>query len=114
MNMQISKSIHVFIALMAATILCATASTGGGGMPWESGVTTLKDSLTGPVAVGIVLIGIVATGATLIFAGGEIQGFIQKLVYIVLVGSIILGSAQLVMAFWGTSALIPAMVIAGI
>ncbi|NQY74375.1 MAG: TrbC/VirB2 family protein, partial [Candidatus Margulisbacteria bacterium] len=54
------------------------------GLPWESGLVTLQQSLTGPVAMAISVIAIVVAGATLIF-GGEIGEFARRMIMIVLV-----------------------------
>jgi type IV secretory pathway VirB2 component (pilin) len=63
-------------------ILCAGrtahAATGGGGLPWEAPLTTLSNSITGPVAYGASIIGIVGAGGILIFAGGQINGAKQS------------------------------------
>ena len=68
--------------------------------PWEKGLETLKNSLTGPVAQAIALIAIVAAGAALIF-GGDMTGFMRTAVYIVLVLGIIIGAANLLSALSG-------------
>ncbi len=57
-------------------------------MPWDEGITNIKNALTGPVASSLSLIGLIAAGATLIF-GGEISGFLKSLIYMVLVISLI-------------------------
>jgi type IV secretion system protein TrbC len=41
------------------------AASGGGGLPWETPLETLRDSITGPVAYAISLMGVVVAGATL-------------------------------------------------
>lgn len=82
------------------------ASGGGSGMPWESGLETIQQSLTGPVAKAICLIGIVGAGAMLIW-GGEISGFLKTVVYIVLVICLILGGNIILNTVSGSSALIP-------
>lgn len=58
-------------------------------MPWDTGITNIQESLTGPVATGISLIGLIAAGAMLVF-GGEISGFLKQLIYLVLAISLIL------------------------
>ena len=58
-------------------------------MPWDTGISNIQDSLTGPVATGISLIGLIAAGAMLVF-GGEISGFLKQLIYLVLAISLIL------------------------
>ena len=64
----------LLLALLVPDVAHA-ASAGGGGLPWDTPLTTLKDDLTGPVAFAVALIAMVACGAALIF-GGEINEFI--------------------------------------
>ncbi|OQW86254.1 MAG: conjugal transfer protein TrbC, partial [Rhodoferax ferrireducens] len=53
----------------------AFASTGtGGSLPYESWLSSLQDSVTGPVAFALSIIGIVVAGGVLIF-GGDLNGF---------------------------------------
>ena len=71
-------------ALAAEPALATTGSSATGGLPWESPLNTIRDSLKGPVALAISLIGIVVTGAMLIF-GGEINEFARRVIMMVLV-----------------------------
>lgn len=64
-------------------------------MPWQSGLEKLEGSLTGPVASTLAIMGLIGSGAMLIF-GGEISGFIKSLVYIVLVASVILCANKMI------------------
>jgi type IV secretory pathway VirB2 component (pilin) len=56
-------------------VLCiprtAHAATGGAGLPWETPLTTLSNSVTGPMAYAVSLIGIVGSGGILILGIGE-------------------------------------------
>ena len=52
----------------------AAASSAGGGLPFDSWLTKIQKSITGPFAFSAAIIGLVAAGATLIF-GGELNGF---------------------------------------
>jgi type IV secretion system protein TrbC len=67
----------------------------GGGLPYESGLQNLADSITGPVPFVISLAGIVGCGAMLIF-GGEISGFMRTMVFIVLVIAVIVQAGSIV------------------
>ena len=66
-------------------------------LPWSSGLQTLQDSLTGPVAKGICLIGIVGCGAGLAF-GGEMSQFMKTILILVLVACLIMGANMLLEA----------------
>ncbi|TBR36909.1 MULTISPECIES: TrbC/VirB2 family protein [Dyella] len=67
-------------------------------LPFESNLTMITNALTGPIAFGISIVGIVAAGAILIF-GGELSGFLRTLVFLVLVISLIVNSATIVRVF---------------
>lgn len=73
---------------MLATKKAHAASSGGGSLPWESPLKTVLNSLDGPVAYAISIIAIVAAGATLVW-GGEISEFTRRIIFVVLVISLI-------------------------
>ncbi len=85
-----SKNIALLSGLLALCSL-STAYAGGSstGMPYENVLDQLSKSLSGPVAKSVALIGIVGSGATLIF-GGEISGFLKTVIYLVLVCSLLI------------------------
>jgi len=94
------------LLLLAFTILLvdrASASSGGGGLPWEGPLQQIQQSITGPVAGFIALAAVAMAGGTLIF-GGELTDFTRRLMYIVLVAGILLGAAQIVALFGATGA----------
>lgn len=68
-----------------------------GGLPWDTPLQNIKDSLTGPVASIVAFIGIAVAGLTLIF-GGELGDFTRKMIMLVLVLSILLGGAAFLTA----------------
>lgn len=76
-----------FIVLLALLLLYSPellASEGpGGSLPYESWLKNLRQSITGPVAFSISMIGIVVAGGVLIF-GGELNAFFRTLIFIVL------------------------------
>jgi type IV secretory pathway VirB2 component (pilin) len=81
---------HKFFFLFSLLLLIGAgtahaAGAGGGGLPWEAPLTTLSNSVTGPVAYGVSLCGLVGCGGVLIFAGGVINEFLRGVVFIVLV-----------------------------
>lgn len=100
LNFFKSKNFFSFVALSLVMLVLpdlahASASTG---MPYDSALTKLKESLTGPVAQTVAVIGIVATGATLIF-GGEISGFLKSVVYLILVCSLLIAGTKIISVF---------------
>ncbi|OQX05073.1 MAG: hypothetical protein BWK73_34505 [Thiothrix lacustris] len=80
-----------------------------GGMPWETPLETVMESLTGPTAGFIALIGVFAAGAALIF-GGEMAEFTRKIVMIILLVSLMMGGAALM----GTLGFATGAVVAGL
>jgi type IV secretory pathway VirB2 component (pilin) len=83
----------------------AHAATGGGGLPWEAPLTTLSNSITGPVAYGVSIIGIVGAGGILIFAGGQVNEFLRAVLFCVLVIAFIIAAKNTMSAFgWGAGA----------
>lgn len=79
------------------------ASSGGGGLPWESPLQQIQQSITGPVAGFIALAAVAIAGAMLIF-GGELNDFARRLCYVALVGGVLLGATQIVALFGATGA----------
>lgn len=88
--------------------LAHAASAGGGGMPWESPLQKLVDSLTGPVAIGISILCILGAGLALAF-GGEITGFVRTMIVIVLVVAVIVFAAGFLTQLTGKSTLLPGL-----
>lgn len=106
----------VWMALAAGILLffgvadpawAADAGPGGGaGLPWEQPLDRLRQSISGPVAFIIALLGIIACGATLIW-GGEISEFTRRIIYVVLVVCIIVFANSLLTGALFSGAVIP-------
>ena len=95
----------LLIAFLAVTFFApeVAASTGGGGaLPWESPLQTIADSISGPVAYAISLIGIVVAGAMLVW-GGEINEFARRIIMLVLVISLIVFATQVLSTLFNVS-----------
>lgn len=88
MKYYLLRQLALFVGIFAFGMTAAYAAQTGD-MPYESVLTQLSNSLTGPVAKSIALIGIVGSGAALIF-GGEITGFLKSVIYLVLVCSLLI------------------------
>jgi type IV secretion system protein TrbC len=93
------------LALLASSTGADAASSGGGGLPWETPLQTLRDSITGPVAYAISLMGVVVAGATLVF-GGEINDFVRRIIMLVLVISLIIFSTNILSTLFNAGAVI--------
>jgi type IV secretion system protein VirB2 len=96
------------LALCLVFVEPAFPSTGGGGLPWESPLQQIQQSITGPVAGFIALAAVAIAGGMLIF-GGELNDFARRLCYIALVGGVLLGATQIVALFGATGAVIAAI-----
>lgn len=79
------------------------AEGAGGGIPYEGWLANLRDSVTGPVAFAVSLIGIVVAGAVLIF-GGELNAFFRTFVFIVLVMALLVGAQNMMGTLFGRGA----------
>ena len=92
----------VFVLLAGAEVQAATTT----GLPWESALTTIRNSITGPVAFVISIIAIVVAGGVLIW-GGDLPDFARRLILLVLViGLIVSASNVLSLLFGVTSAVV--------
>ncbi len=109
-SLPMRRNLPTYAVALAAAILLApalahAATTGGGNLPWETPLQTIETSIKGPVAYGLALLGIVASGGMLIF-GGEISEFTRRIMYVVLVAGVILGAASLITTLFTTAALV--------
>jgi len=96
----------LFCAVMAIMLIShpAMASQGqGGGLPYENWLNNLRNSVTGPVAFSISIIGLVVAGGVLIF-GGELNAFFRSLIFLVLVMALIVGAQNVMTNFFNQGA----------
>lgn len=105
-----SKQSVFWLGLLAVMILAissdAHAGTAtGGSLPYETWLTSLRNSVTGPVAFALSIIGIVIAGGVLIF-GGDLNGFFRSLIFIVLVMAFLVGAQNMMTTFFGNAAVI--------
>ena len=82
--------------VLAVSAHTARAATGGAGLPWETPLTTLSNSVTGPVAYSVSLVG---AGGILIFAGGQVNEFLRAVLFCVLVIAFIIAAKNTLTAF---------------
>lgn len=82
----------VILVLFAIPVDQAQATVGAGGaLPYETWLVSLRNSVTGPVAFTLSIVGIVVAGGILIF-GGELNAFFRTLIFIVLVMALLVGA----------------------
>lgn len=99
----------VFLVLVALVVWCPSlanaATSAGGGLPWEDPLQRLVNSLRGPVAFAISMLGLIAGGAMLIF-GAEINDFVRRLIMLVLVISLLVFSGNILSNLFGVGAVV--------
>jgi type IV secretory pathway VirB2 component (pilin) len=76
-----------------APLARASTTGGGGGMPWDSGLTAIQNALTGDIAHFVIIIMIASAGIA--FAVGEQGGVQRKIAAIVFGGSMAVGAVSL-------------------
>ena len=96
----------ILMLIMGNEAYAGTAT--GGSLPYESWLTSLRNSITGPVAFTLSIIGIVAAGGVLIF-GGDLNGFFRTLIFIVLVMALLVGAQNMMTSFFGAAAEVAAL-----
>jgi type IV secretion system protein VirB2 len=108
MDKKLGLVLGIVLGLVLSPV-AAHAASGGGGLPWETPLTTLSNSISGPVAYGLSLIGLVVSGGVLIFMGGELNHFARIVINVVLVISFIIAGKNTMSTFgWGAGAEIAA------
>ena len=96
-------ALTVTAACLAPDLAHASTATG---LAWETPLETVQASLTGPVAMVIVILGMAVCGFALIF-GGELNDFTRRILMVVLAGSVVLFAGQLVTTiFTGAGAVV--------
>jgi len=109
MKLHNNHNLGSFLAIIVLALVIfmpeqAYASVGGsGGLPYESWLTSLRNSVTGPVAFTLSIIGIVVAGGVLIL-GGDLNGFFRTLVFLVLVMALLVGAQNMMGTFFGQGA----------
>lgn len=103
MSRFILASFVFFVAVVLIGVSIDAAYATGGGMPWEAPLKKVQDSVSGPVAMVVSVLAIVAVGITLIF-GGDMQGFVRQLLYVTLVIGLIIMANTVIEKLYGKGA----------
>ena len=96
------------VGLVLISSAVSYASSTSTGLPWETPLQTVKQSLTGPVAAGISVVGIAAGGMALVF-GGELSEFAKRACYAVIATGAIVGAGTLMSTLFSASSAVIAM-----
>jgi type IV secretion system protein VirB2 len=102
MKNRFLRAVALMFVYFGFSGLAFAGGGGGGGLPWESPLQTLANSLTGPVALGISIIAMAAAGGTLVF-GGELSEFTRKALLLVLAIAFLVGGAGFMSALFGVT-----------
>jgi type IV secretion system protein VirB2 len=94
------------LALLSSAVSYASSTSTG--LPWETPLQTVKQSLTGPVAAGVSVVGIAAGGMALVF-GGELSEFAKRACYAVIATGAIVGAGTLMTTLFSSSSAVIAM-----
>lgn len=97
--------VAISLVLLAMPDIAFASDSGGAGLPWEAPLKTLTNSIKGPVAYAISLIGILAAGAMLIF-GGEVNEFLRRIIMLVLVISLIVFASNVLSTLFNGAAVL--------
>lgn len=104
------KIMKALFALSIAVLALAFSETAfadsGAGLPWEDAISKIKTSISGPVALAVSIIAIVASGTALIF-GGDMQGFMRNAAYLALVLGVIVAAQNVLDKLYSSSACVP-------
>jgi type IV secretion system protein VirB2 len=103
-----SKRFLTMVGLALVSNALAYASTSTTGLPWETPLQTVQQSLTGPVAAGISVVGIAAGGMALVF-GGELSEFAKRSCYAVIATAVIVGAGTIMSTLFSSSSAVIAM-----
>jgi len=93
-----ARLIRIAAALTIAAAYSAPAWAGGSGMPWETPLQSIVDSVQGPVAKVIGVIAIVITGLTLAF--GDTSGGFRRMVQVVFGLSVAFAASSFFLSFF--------------
>jgi type IV secretion system protein TrbC len=97
---RIALTIALSLIILSIVILtsCLPAHAAGSGMPWESPLQRILESIEGPVAKVSAVIIIIVTGLSLAF--GDVSGGFRKLVQVVFGLSIAFAATSFFLSFF--------------
>ena len=99
-----AMTVMLFVILAAQVALAGGG--GDGGLPWETPLSRVATSLTGPVALSISLIALMVAGGTLVF-GGELSEFARRsCVAVLAIAFLVLGAGFMTSLFGVGGALV--------
>jgi type IV secretion system protein TrbC len=97
---RLARTIAVALIILSIAILssCLPANAAGSGMPWETPLQRILESIEGPVAKVSAVVIIIVTGLSLAF--GDMSGGFRKLVQVVFGLSIAFAATSFFLSFF--------------
>jgi len=90
----------ILLVWFAASSALAGGAGGGGGLPWDSGIASLRASVKTVIGPALVIIGIVLTFGSVLL-GGEIQEFGRRGPALIAGGAGVVGADTILSMFSG-------------
>ena len=90
------------LLLLVSILLPDVAHASSTGMPWESPLSKLVSSITGPVAFAVSILSIVAAVGGLLF-GGELSGLIKTMIFLAMGIGIVVFAANVLKGLFNVS-----------
>ena len=100
-NPHLRPALHVAVLAALMLSLALPAHAAGSSMPWEGPLTSILESIQGPVARIVAVIIIISTGLALAF--GDTSGGFRKLIQIVFGLSIAFAASSFFLSFFSFS-----------
>ena len=98
-----NKLFNLFFVLSLSALFIETAVAGTTtGLPWEDPIDKIVNSITGPIAFGVAVLGVAIAGITLSF-GGEISDITRRVMMVVLAVALTVSAASFLRILFGTT-----------
>lgn len=98
-HLPVLAMVALAVLVVTAHAHAATTTGGGGALPWEGPLATFQQSIQGPVAYAISVMGVVVCGAILVF-GGEIGEFVRRFIMLLLAIALLVLADQVLSNFF--------------
>lgn len=97
-SVRLASCISGFVGLLTYGMLVSSVHAAGSNMPWEAPLTSILESIQGPVARIVAVIIIIITGLSLAF--GDTSGGFRRLIQIVFGLSIAFAASSFFLTFF--------------
>jgi type IV secretory pathway VirB2 component (pilin) len=98
LSVKLASSLSGFVGLLTYGLLVSSVHAAGSNMPWEAPLTSILESIQGPVARIVAVIIIIITGLSLAF--GDTSGGFRRLIQIVFGLSIAFAASSFFLTFF--------------